>query len=165
MIANKLTSREYFKAMLVLWLALMGGQVFFGLIVFYLNNSGSYTPQEKNLKDIFIYLVPIFAVYGVVAGSIIFKRRLNSSKNKMSLMEKLNDYRAALIIRYALLEGSTFFSLVSYLLTGDSLFLYISILIIAVFIILKPSAEKVINDLELNPSESHMINNPDAQIT
>jgi MFS family permease len=165
MITQKLTSKENFKSMLVIWLSLIGGQVFFGLIAFYLNNNGSYYPQGKDLKDIFIYLVPVFAIYGLVAGSIIFKKRLNSSKNKTSLLEKLNDYRAALIIRYALLEGATFFSLVSYLMTGDQLFLYISILIIAMFIILKPSAEKVINDMELNPNERQMISNPNSQIT
>ena len=165
MIANKLTSKEYFKSMLVIWLSLIGGQVFFGLIAFYLNNNGSYDPEGKELKDIFMYLVPVFAVYGVIAGSIIFKKKLNSSKSKTSLIEKLNDYRAALIIRYALLEGATFFSLVSYLMTGDQLFLYISILIIAIFIILKPSAEKVINDLELNPNERQTISDPNAQIT
>ena len=164
MITNKLTSREYFKTMLIIWIALIGGQVLFGIITFYLNNNGSYDPQEKDLKDIFIYLVPVFAVYGVIAGSIIFKKRLNSSKKKTGLLEKLNDYRAALIIRYALLEGATFFSLVSYLMTGDSLFLYISILIIAIFIIIKPSTENVINDLELNPGEIQIISNPDSII-
>ncbi len=165
MITNKLTSKEYFKLLSVLYFALIGGQVFFGLIAFYLNNNGSYHPQGKDLKDIFIYLVPIFALYGVIAGSIIFKKKLNLSKSKTSLIEKLNDYRTASIIRYALLEGSSFFSLVSYLLTGDSLFLYLSILIIAIFIILKPSAEKVIIDLELNPGETQIISNPDSIIT
>ena len=164
MITNKLTSREYFKTMLIIWIALIGGQVLFGIITFYLNNNGSYDPQEKDLKDIFIYLVPVFAVYGVIAGSIIFKKRLNSSKKKTGLLEKLNDYRAALIIRYALLEGTTFFSLVSYLMTGDLLFLYISILIIATFIIIKPSTKNVINDLELNPGEIQIISNPDSII-
>lgn len=164
MITNKLTSREYFKTMFVIWFALIGGQIFFGIITFYLNNNGSYDPQAKDLKDIFIYLVPVFAVYGVIAGSIIFKKRLNSSKKKTGLLEKLNDYRAALIIRYALLEGTTFFSLVSYLMTGDLLFLYISILIIATFIIIKPSTKNVINDLELNPGEIQIISNPDSII-
>ena len=164
MITNKLTPREYFKTMFVIWLALIGGQVFFGIITFYLNNNGSYDPQEKNLKDIFTYLVPVFAFYGVIAGSIIFKKRLSLSKSKTSLLQKLNDYRAALIIRYALLEGATFFSLVSYLMTGDQLFLYISISIIAIFIIIKPSIQNVINDLELNPGEIHIISNPDSII-
>ena len=164
MITQKLTSKEYFKSMLVIWFSLIGGQVFFGLIAFYLNNNGSFNSREKGLKDIFIYLVPVFAVYGLVAGSIIFKKRLNSSKVKTSLLEKLNDYRAALIIRYALLEGTTFFSLVSYLMTGDLLFLYISILIIATFIIIKPSTKNVINDLELNPGEIQIISNPDSII-
>ena len=157
MITNKLTPREYFKTMFVIWLALIGGQVFFGIITFYLNNNGSYDPQEKNLKDIFTYLVPVFAFYGV-------KKRLSLSKSKTSLLQKLNDYRAALIIRYALLEGATFFSLVSYLMTGDQLFLYISISIIAIFIIIKPSIQNVINDLELNPGEIHIISNPDSII-
>jgi hypothetical protein len=165
MIANKLTPKEYFKSMLVIWFSLIGGQIFFGIITFYLNNNGSYEPRAKDLKDIFIYLVPVFTVYGVIAGSIIFKKKLNSSKSKTSLIEKLNDYRAALIIRYALLEGATFFSLVSYLMTGDSLFLYISIAIIVIFIIIKPSTKDVINNLELNPGEIHIISNPDSVIT
>lgn len=165
MTTPKLTSKEYFKITSVIWFTLIGGQVFFGLIAFYLNNNGSYEPEGKDLKEIFIYLVPVFALYGVIAGSIFFKKKLKSSKSKTSLHEKLNEYRTALIIRYALLEGASFFSLVSYLLTGYSLFLYISILIIASFIILKPSGEKASTDLELNPGEIQIISNPDSIIT
>jgi hypothetical protein len=74
-------------------------------------------------------------------------------KNKTTLLEKLTGYQAALIVRFALLEGPSLFAIVVFTLTNNWFFLLISVCIIVYFITLRPGTEKVADDLQLNYDE------------
>jgi len=75
---------------------------------------------------------------------------LNALKDEPGLSKKLADYRSALIVRWALVEGPSFFAIVSYLLTGNYLLLGFAIILIAIFILIMPSSSKLDSDLELS---------------
>lgn len=154
------TVKSYFLAIRILYYALIAGQLVFALLTFYLIMSGLYDGEQMELRNTFIFIVPVFVVGGLFASNILFKNFLNTARGKKNLYEKLSFYRSALIIRYALLEGPSFFAIVSFLLTGDYLFLGLSGLIILVFFTLNPTVEKAVNDLELHSEESYAINNP-----
>ena len=159
------TSKEYFKALQIVYYALIAGQVLFGLLAFYLIQTRLFDGDQKELRDIFIYIVPVFVAGGLFGSGILFKSRLNLAKEKTSLYEKMSDYRSALIVRYALLEGPSFFGIVVFLITGDYLFLGMSGLIIAVFFTLMPTANRAVNDLELSANDTHTINDPNGVIS
>ncbi len=158
------TSKEYFKALQIVYFALIAGQVLFGLLTFYLIQTGLFDGDQKELRNIFIYIVPVFVVGGLFGSSILFKKGLNSAKEKTSLYEKMSDYRSTLIVRYALLEGPSFFGIVVFLITGDYLFLGMSGLIIAVFFTLMPTVNRAVNDLELSVHDTHTVNDPNGVI-
>jgi hypothetical protein len=153
------TVKSYFMALQIVYFALIAGQLIFAFLSFYLIRSGLFDGEQAELRNIFIYIVPVFVVGGLFISHLLFKSFLNNAKGKISLYEKLTYYRSALIIRYALLEGPSFFAIVVYLLTGDYLFLGMSGLIVLIFFTLKPSVERAINDLELNSEETRRINN------
>ncbi|WP_132435457.1 hypothetical protein [Natronoflexus pectinivorans] len=119
---------------------------------------------DDSLRDVFIYIVPIFVVNGFVAGQIIFKSRLKKIKTYNNLSSKMVAYRGAMIIRLAMLEGASLFTITICFLTADLTFLAISVFIIIYFIILKPTVEKIAVDLELNRSEKIRIGNPNEVI-
>jgi len=158
------TSKEYFKAMQIVYYALIAGQVLFALLSFYLIRTGSFDGEQSELRNIFIYIVPVFVVGGLFGSNIMFKKALAEAKRKPRLVDKMAYYRSALIIRYALLEGPSFFGIVVYLITGDYLFLGMSGLIIAVFFTLKPGPDRAVNDLELSSDETHTITDPEGMI-
>ena len=153
------TVKSYFLALQIVYYALIAGQLIFAFLTFYLIRSGLFDGEQAELRNIFIFIVPVFVMGGLFISHLLFKSFLNNAKGKISLYEKLTYYRSALIIRYALLEGPSFFAIVVYLLTGDYLFLGMSGLVILVFFTLKPSVERAINDLELNSEETRRINN------
>ena len=153
------TVKSYFMALQIVYFALIAGQLIFAFLSFYLIRSGLFDGEQAELRNIFIYIVPVFVVGGLFISHLLFKSFLNNAKGKKSLFDKLTNYRSALIIRFALLEGPSFFAIVVYLLTGDYLFLGMSGLIVLVFFTLKPSVERAINDLELNSEETRRINN------
>ena len=160
--AKPQSMKEYFLSLQIVYYALIAGQLIFALLTFYLIRSGLFDGEQAELRNIFIYIVPVFVVGGLFISHLLFKSFMNTARGKKNLYEKLTFYRSALIIRYALLEGPSFFAIVVYLLTGDYLFLGMSGLIIITFFTLKPSAERALNDLELNPEEAYAINNPNT---
>jgi hypothetical protein len=77
---------------------------------------------------------------------------------------KLVNYRAALIVKLALLEAPSFFTVIAYLLTGNYIYLGIVLILLIVFLLYTPTKEKLINELELPRDEVEIINNPEAEI-
>jgi hypothetical protein len=159
MTIQKQTSKQYFRSITILYFGLLIGQVAFAAITLYLNLGLLFQPDDS-LRDIFIYIVPIFVVNGFVTGHLIYKSRLKKIKNYSSLTSKMGEYRSAMIIRFAMLEGASLFAIIVYLLTADLIFMAMTGLIVAYFIILKPTVDKITMDLELNSTERLKIENP-----
>jgi MFS family permease len=160
---QKQTSKQYFRSLTILYFGLLIGQVAFAAITLYLNLELLFQPDDS-LRDIFIYIVPIFVVNGFATGHLIYKSRLKKIKKHNSLTSKMGEYRGAMIIRLAMLEGASLFAIVVYLLTADLIFIAMSGLIIAFFIILRPTSDKISMDLELNSTEKLQIENPNEII-
>ncbi|HBF87278.1 MAG TPA: hypothetical protein DDX39_01455 [Bacteroidales bacterium] len=149
-------SKEYFKSLSILWAALVAGQIFFAAIVYYLHKSGNFAVDE-NLNRIFLVIVPAFVVVGIAGNILFFKAKLKQLKFKKDLSYKMEQYRVALLVSYALIEGPSILGIVAFLLTGNIVFLSLSILIILLFFVNKPSKYKFSLDLELSGDEKKLI--------
>jgi len=148
------TSKEYFRALSIIYYTMIAGLIFFVLISFFVVYSGIVKEQDKYLIDIFSIIIPAFVLGGIMSSNILFRNKLNKSKSKPLLIEKMNDYRSALLIRYALLEGPCFLSIIAYFLFGFNLFLFLAVIIILVFSFYKPSLNKAVIELELNQAHT-----------
>ncbi len=151
------SSKDFFRALQIIHIALIVGQVFFGLIIVFLVSSGELDIELQELKMIFFIIVPIFVIGGYLGGKILFKKSMESAKQKPGLDEKLADYRSACIVRYALLEGPSMLAIIAYMLTAELSFIIIAAFIIAIFLTLRPSVDRAIIDLELNYDEVQKI--------
>jgi len=158
------TSKQYFTALQIIYIALIAGQVFFGLIALFLNKTVGPFSDNLQVRTVLIYIVPVFIIIGFLGGKYLFRKKMDEVKNKSSLFEKMNEYRAALILRYAFLEGPTFLSIIAYLLTSSWYFLVIAGFIILIFLTMRPTGDRAADDLELNENERQIISNPDAVI-
>jgi hypothetical protein len=158
------TSKEYFKTLQIIFYALITGQLLFGLVALFLHQKIGLDNGLNDLKNIFLYIVPIFIAGGYLSSRILFKNSLKTAKSRASLVEKMADYRAALVVRYALLEGPSFFAIVIYQITGYLPFLVMAGFIIVIFLTLKPAKERAVSDLELSPAEEQAILDPDRII-
>lgn len=158
-----MTSGGYFKSLKIVHIALVMGVVFFALISVLLQIKGFGTVGQE-INNGLLLVVPTFALIGIFASNFVFKKKLNGIRDKSNLKEKMEEYRSALIIKLALIEGPSFFTVVAYLLTGNYMFLGLAVVMIIVFLIYTPNQTKFINDLELTKIESDLINNPGAEI-
>jgi hypothetical protein len=122
------------------------------------------TINDESITQALFIVVPIFMIGAFVASNILFKKRIEIAKGKNNLIGKMAEYRGAIILKLAPLEGGSFFSIIAFFITGNIIFLSLSALIILMFILNQPTKEKAIADLELNYDEENELNNPDAII-
>lgn len=156
------TPESFLKSISIIHLALLAGQVIFCIAAY--AQSGKIYFGIHNMDSIFIYIVPLVAIGGFVVGYLAFKKQLAGIRNKTSLGEKIIAYQTALIIRYALLEGPSLLAIVIYMQYGNLFFLGIAGLLMLHFLFLRPTMEKVENDLDLNFTERIEFLNKDQEI-
>lgn len=157
------TSAEYLRALKILHNMLAIGQALLLIIFFMLKATGDI-PDNTGVQAVLIYLVPILTVAAFFGSVFRFKKAVNGLKQKSSLKDKLNGYRAAFIVRDAMLEAPSLLSIIAYLLTHQPFFLAISVFIISTFFVIRPTKEKIIEDLELSSAAVNSLNNPEATI-
>jgi hypothetical protein len=142
------TPQSYLKLISIIHIAMFTGQLLFGIAVL------SITPQKgidvSNTKDVFLFVVPAMAIGCFALSAYLFKTNLNIAINKTTLEEKLMIYQSALITRFAPLEGLSLFGIVTYMQTGNLLFIIISGLTALYFLSLRPTKDKIENDLNLS---------------
>lgn len=160
---TQLTSKSYLTSLKIIHFALTAGVVFFMLIAIALQFTG-FEPELKELEEILLAITVAGAVAGVFTGNLLFRKRLEQLVELKGLKEKLMGYQSALIIKYALVEGPAFFSVVAYLLTANLLFPAITLVLISIFILYAPGKDKFIGDLNLSRKESEIFDKPDAAI-
>jgi len=162
MTRHQQTSGEYLKSLNILFLALLMGQVSFAAITYYLNIG--VEPQTGVTRNMLIIVALFLMMNGFVLGNFLYKNQIRRVRDFNTLNFRLGGYRSAFILRLALLEGASLFSIVAYLLTADLIFMVIAGLIVAYFIFLRPNVNKIAMDLDLERSDKVKLENPDAII-
>ena len=156
------TSRQYLRAINIVFFGLLGGQLLFALITLYLHLGLDYSFGEvADIQNIFMILVPVMVLNGFVTGQLVYNSRIKKARVMNTLIEKTAAYRGAIVVRLAMLEGASLFAIVVYLLTADLWFIGMAGIVIVYFFMLRPSAEKIVEELGLDPSETHKFLDPD----
>lgn len=160
------TSKAYFTFLTILHAALFGTQLLFASVVYYINSTSQLTNAEdaRNLDEIFQFVVPALILASYIGGSILVKIHLKALKAKAELKDKLTGYRSLLLMRFALLEVPSLFSIICFLITSSYLYLGLAALMMFVFLLHRPTQYRTINDLELTPADRALLEKPDAAV-
>ncbi len=120
---------ELFKQIFIVWIALLVGQTFFLIFCFALMVLGN-KEFNTSLQNIFL-VVGIFLPMILIFVSLkLFNQKIENIDKFKSLIDKLIDYRAASIIRWAMIEVIVFVNLVFFLAAGNQYYLLIGILML-----------------------------------
>ncbi|MBK8503171.1 MAG: hypothetical protein IPL46_13710 [Saprospiraceae bacterium] len=157
------TAGAYFKSLKVLHSALLGGIVFFAVVSIALQQDGA--ESVGGLVDMLMpFFIPVLSVAGIVGGDFVFKSRLQRIAGLDSLKDKMDGYRSALIIKFALIEGPALLTIIAFIQTGRYLYLGIALLLLMVFVYYSPKKSKLISDLQLTKNDSDLLDNPESEI-
>ena len=143
-------STNGYKSLQIIFFALLCGQVLFLLIVFFLINQNVLNAARHELDNIFLPLLVILTLICMVSGNKIFKGRLQKLATVNPISARFSEYRAASLIRWALLEGPCIFAIICFMLTFNYLFMLIAILILFFFGSTAPSKNKVAADMGIS---------------
>ncbi|MGF1534230.1 MAG: hypothetical protein ACFCUI_11040 [Bernardetiaceae bacterium] len=141
--------KSIFQRIQVLHLALLGGQVIFGGVVYFLA-----ADIESNIEeDVFVLVVPLLLLSGMGAGLFLFKQKVAQAKTLEGFEAKMNGYFVAALLRMALLEGPVIFAFAAYLLTESIMFWGMGLGGVLLFLVLRPQAGQVAHELGLSLEE------------
>ncbi|HRI20729.1 MAG TPA: hypothetical protein PLA68_07235 [Panacibacter sp.] len=150
---HQTNTTNFAKALSILFTALLAGQIIFAVLAFVLIYSGSIQTSAPELENIFFILVPALIIAGRLAGTTLYKKKVQEALNTSTIQEKLNQYKAAFITRCALLEGPVLFAIIAYFITSKIELLAFAAGGILLFVMMKPVKEKIANELNIGVDE------------
>lgn len=130
-----------------------------GLIIFvFLFINDFKVKTFVNTADVLSFIIPSLLLVGIFLGKFLFKKNISEINKTETLSKKLGSYQTAFIVQAAIAEGITILAIIIYGQNIHLLFLVVSLVSLLYYLTLKPSKEKIINDLQLNIEERQSLN-------
>lgn len=141
------------KAIRILYFAMLAGQVIFAAIVTTLVETGVLSNRMSSVTMFMQVAIIVIAACTIPASFFLFRKRLADINPEEDLAKRLEKFRAALILRIALCQMPVMFAIIFYFVTANRSFLWITLLLIGNFLLIYPTREKIIRQLQLSSSE------------
>ena len=140
---------QYLQTLRTISFAFIMSQIMFLGVVIFLHSSGQKPENGSGLPDSTWLIMSFLAIVLILAGRFLFQQKIKVAQEKSSLQEKLAEHRTAWLLRIALTEAASLFSIVLSMLSGDLRLLGIAVVVIAYMLTFIPSKNSIINDLAL----------------
>lgn len=148
--------KNQFSSIKIIYYVLVTGLItFFAFTLFFIQDR--IADQSSNLDSIFTIVVPLFGLMMMFISRKVYSQLFANYKSSNDLSQKIEFYRKAKIVSWALVEGGCFFALVATILTVNYLYVAVFILLFGYFIMMRPSVESFVQEMRLNSKESALI--------
>jgi hypothetical protein len=131
------------QTMKILHRAFYLGVLLFAGVVTFMVASKSAKNVIGEFESTMQIIAVLLAVAAVFIGEKVFKNKLLIIKEENDLRVKIDLFRQASIVQWALLEGAAIFSVIGFYLSTNYAFLALAIFIVIYFILLTPNATKI----------------------
>jgi hypothetical protein len=146
------------RANMILFYALILGCVIFLVIVIGIIQLIGPSLKDKELDKIFLIANSVIALLCLVLGNTTYRKKMNRHVSSgLTLNEKLNLHREAMIIYFAACEGPALFAVINLFLTGNYWFIVIAIVMLAAMWYRMPTKHRITNDLQLSLEEQQQL--------
>lgn len=134
-------SEQDFKQISIIYFALAMGQVLFFGVAFFLRYTGNFTAvDDPEFTNLLLIVATIFCPTAIAASFFVFKKKTEEGVKLEGPMHT-RAYREACIIKWALIDGASFFSIIGYLLTAHYAFGLLFLVSLSFFLLNKPKKE------------------------
>ena len=152
-------AKDALRAISIFFYAMIGGLLIFSIIVFTLNYLLGHGLLDQSMIRIFFIADLIIAAMSIFMAPRLYKKRITDALSPgLTLMDKLNIYRSALILYLALCEGPGLFAVIVYFLTGYKLLLIVIAVVLLAMLQKRPEKSKIFNELQLSSQEQLELN-------
>lgn len=154
------TSGGYLRSARTTYWTIFGVQTLVAAFAFLVNYHKPVDFGKFHPDDIMAYFIPTIALGGLIASQLVFKNRIKVVSEKSQFKQKLDCYKAALMIRFSLLEGPNLMVLAAYFFTANPLYLGMAAVSLVVYLSVLPSVNSISKDLQLNNEEQANLADP-----
>lgn len=151
-----ITPKRFLETISILHMSLIVGPIVFAIIAF--NETEKKIISFSETVELFLIVVPSFALGGILLGNFIFKQTIKNIAPVSSLRQKLIRFQTASIVKYLLLEAASLFSVIAFLQTRNLIFLMILGMLVLYFLLLRPTKTKIERVLNLKENELAQFN-------
>ncbi len=151
---NKFTTPEagFFKQVNILFGALLFGQLSIVVVLLFVKSTSEGAILLDNTTiGMFSMIVLSFGLIVFLISKVLYQKLVGQVKGDLPF--KLQRFRSALVIRYALIEGVTILSVILFFISGEVICLVVAIASLIHFASLRPTRQRAINDLDLTGAE------------
>jgi hypothetical protein len=150
---DSFSAKKFFTTMNILFFAFIGGQTIYFVIGLFLIQSGS-KEGFGGLNSIFMFITPVVVLSSIFASRFIYTKQVANFDKKLSLENKLVSFRTANIVRLALLEGANIINISIMIITANYFFAALFIIIMALFLLNRPTKAKFILEYEVSADDA-----------
>jgi len=153
------TPRQVFKTLQVFFLAMLTGPTLFLAVALFLRQSGRFVGNLFEAEQMqFIQILGILlSIIAVILAYFLYGKKIKAIDQEGTLMYKLEKLRTATLLKFALLESIATIHGVLFLLSGQQLFLILSIALVGFIVLNRPTLSKVSEVLRLNSEEQNAL--------
>jgi hypothetical protein len=153
-VGNEFHPRQAFRALKLIYYALNSGLLIFFLVGIYMNSMS--LPDFKDEVDI-LTIVNVLLLGMIPAGYMISSRRVAAIRPGDPFPKKFEHFQAAMILRWAMIEGVALLSIVGMIILQDAKQVVLFLLCIVVLSMNTVTKEKAIRMAKLNPEEARAL--------
>lgn len=137
---DKEITKAQLTTLIIIHFSLIFGVIMFMSVVYFLLLDDAAVDRE--LYNSFIYIVPIVGLLGYFIGEFLFNKIIASSEGK-PWNRRMQSYQTALIAQLALLEAPALLGIIASLLTNSANFMVISIVLLVIMYLKRPTEDKI----------------------
>ncbi|MBW7675078.1 hypothetical protein [Chryseobacterium chendengshani] len=141
---------SFFKMMSLIYNALLAGMIIMGGMMFLMNPSKNLDFDLNNQLLAIMLVVMVTGVFGSNLGYNFLKNKID---NNDSIREKIAKVQGATIAKLAFIEAPALLGIILYMVESNLAFLMLSAIMILYFLVLKPSKDKILDDMNLTSEE------------
>jgi hypothetical protein len=149
------TAKDSVRAIRILFGAIVTGALVFAASGLFRNIlPGPFSPELKKYENIFRGIVIVIALICLIFARVKYNGGMGVIKDALiSLPDKLNQYRATLILYVALCEGPALFVIILFFITGNYFLLVIAGILLGAVLIKAPTNKRITDELGLDRNQ------------
>lgn len=157
---NPLQSDSYFQSLrMVHAVQLIGLIGLLAVVRFFLLSDEMIATAVIN-SPFLLYTPVAIAVLGILAGVLLFRRRVKRARTAPNLTAKLSQYRGACLVRWTGITAPAILAIFWFLLYPDKFFMAIALVNMALLAFARPSPDRAVKNLKLSPEDQKTVEEP-----
>jgi len=141
---------NFLKTNSVIFYALLAGMIIMAGMMCLMNPTQNF---DFDLKNQLLVIMLVAMIAGIFGSNFLYNFFKNKIENNNSIGEKIAKIQSANLARLALVEAPALLGIVLYMVESNLAFLMLSAIMILYFLTLKPSKDKILDDMNLTSDE------------